>query len=217
MLEIENLYFSYNRSSTYLLNDINLKVPKGSYVSIVGDNGCGKSTLVKLILGEKKPLKGTIKLYTNRIGYIPQRVEGFNPQFPITVSEMLNVHRKALGMKGLRLNDSILEKVGMKEYKNSLIGNLSGGQLQKVFIARALMGQPELLVLDEPSTAVDVQSQREIYSIIKGLNKDFGVTVISVEHNLNAALLNSTHIFKIENGKGILFSVDEYTAMLQEV
>ncbi len=85
----------------------------------------------------------------------------------------------------------------MTKYRHSLIGNLSGGQRQKIFIARALMGEPELLILDEPSTGIDVNSQNEIYKIISHLNNCHNITVLSVEHNISAALSNSSHLLKL--------------------
>jgi zinc transport system ATP-binding protein len=217
MIEIKNLYFSYNKTAPYMLDDISLSIKKGDYVSILGENGSGKSTLIKLILNTLKPCKGIISVSFKKIGYVPQRLDGFNSQFPITVWEMLNCHRKAVGVKDLKEIDRILKIVGMEGFKNSLIGNLSGGQQQKVFIARAMMGNPELLILDEPSTGVDLQSQREIYGIIKDLNMKSGITVVSVEHNLEAALSNSKYLFKLEKGKGYMLPVEEYKRKHQEV
>lgn len=211
MLAIENLCFSYTNSFPYLINNLNLHIDRGSYVSIIGENGSAKSTLLKLILGFLKPKSGTISLNTNKIGYVPQRLEGYNPQFPISVEEMLKCHQKVLKLKDKNLINVSLEKVNMLQYKDSLIGNLSGGQLQKVFIARAVMGNPELLVLDEPSTGIDIKSQKEIYRLIKKLNEDLEMTVISVEHNLEAALNNSTHIFRINEGKGTLYTALQFS------
>ncbi|MCM8711159.1 metal ABC transporter ATP-binding protein [Clostridium sp. SYSU_GA19001] len=215
MLTIKNLNFSYNNALPYLIDNLNLQIESGSYVSILGENGSAKSTLLKLILGFLKPNGGTISLSTSKLGYVPQRVENFNPQFPISVNEMLLCHFKVLKLKNKGLINKSLEIVNMLQYKNSLIGNLSGGQLQKVFIARALMGEPELLILDEPSTGIDIPSQEDIYKIISNLNKKSGVTVISVEHNLKAALNNSSHIFKIERGKGTLYTISEYYRLTQ--
>lgn len=217
MIHISNLYFSYNNHPPYVLNDLDLIIKQGKYVSILGENGSGKSTLIRLILKMLKPSKGVININTNKIGYVPQRFESFNSQFPITVFEMLNFHRKAIGIKETVSIEKSLKKVGMDNYKNHIIGNLSGGQQQKIFIARALMGNPDLIVLDEPSTGIDVQSQKEIYAIIKNLNLDLNITVIAVEHNLKAAMINSDFIFELNNGTGLLRSVDEYKRYHQEV
>jgi zinc transport system ATP-binding protein len=214
MIQIKNLSFSYTGSQPYLLDNINLTFEAGSYVSILGENGSAKSTLVKLILKLLKPNTGSISLNTDVVGYVPQRMESFNSQFPITVLEMLQCHLKTLKLKDKTLISESLKKVNMLEFKDSLIGNLSGGQQQKIFIARAIMSTPKLLILDEPSTGIDIPSQEEIYSILKNLNRASGVTVLSVEHNLNAALENSTHIYKLERGTGILYSVEEYKNLL---
>lgn len=210
MIEIKNLIFSYTGDEPYILNRINLNINKGSYVSILGENGSAKSTLIKLVLKLLKPLKGSISLETTNIGYVPQKVEGLNTQFPITVYEILKCHMKLLKIKNNKVIDDSLKAVGMNDLKTSLIGNLSGGQQQKIFIARALLGQPELLILDEPSTGVDIESQTEIYKIIKYLNRHSHITVISVEHNLKAALDNSTHICKMENGLARLCPISEF-------
>lgn len=215
MIQIKDLTFSYTGSSPYVLNKINLNISKGSYVSILGENGSAKTTLLKLLLNLLKPNSGTIDLDTNRIGYVPQRVESFNSQFPITVSEMLKCHMRVLNLKSSKSILNSLDSVGMENFKNSLIGDMSGGQQQKIFIARALMGNPKLVVLDEPSTGIDVQSQREIYSIIKHLNLHLGITVIAVEHNLKAALENSTHICMMERGAATLHTIDEYRKIIR--
>jgi zinc transport system ATP-binding protein len=210
MINIKDLYFSYTGSHPFLLDNINLHIEEGSYVSILGENGSAKSTLIKLILKLLKPNSGSISLAAEVIGYVPQRMESYNSQFPITVYEMLQCHLRALKLKDKSLINESLKKVNMLQYKNSLIGNLSGGQQQKIFIARAIMATPKLIVLDEPSTGIDIPSQEEIYSFLKELNRTLGVTVLSVEHNLNAALENSTHIYKMERGNGTLFTVEEW-------
>lgn len=216
MIIINNLCFTYTNSKPYLLDNVNLKFERGSYVSILGENGSAKSTLVKLILGLLKPNNGEINISTSKIAYVAQKVENFNSQFPITVFEMLNCHRRVLKLKDKNLILKCLKAVGMEDHMHTLIGNLSGGQQQKIFIARSLIGDPELLILDEPSTGVDLQSMGDVYSIIKGLNQNLGITVISVEHNLKAALDNSTDIFEMSSGNGILYTIDAYKNKLKE-
>ncbi|ADL49902.1 metal ABC transporter ATP-binding protein [Clostridium cellulovorans] len=211
MIEIKSLSFSYNNKAPYIVNDVSLKINKGEYVSIIGENGCGKSTLIKLLLGIVKHSKGSVAINSPKIGYVPQRLDS-NSSFPITVNEALQSHLKALKLKDKSLVDNILDSLGMKKYKHRLIGSLSGGQQQKIFIARALLGEPEVLILDEPSNNIDVKSQEEIYGIIKDLNLTKGVTVVSVEHNLKAARDNSTHIFEMTNNTTKLFDVEKYIA-----
>lgn len=210
MIYINNLHFSYNPAAQFLIENMNLHIGVGDYVSIVGENGSAKSTLLKLILGLIKPSSGEIILNTKTIGYVPQRMDSYNSEFPITVQEMLQCHLKVHKLNDKKLINESLEKVNMLTYKNSLIGNLSGGQQQKIFIARAIMTSPKLIILDEPSTGIDIKSQKEIYSILKDLNQNFNITIISVEHNQKAALENSTHIFRMEKGTGTLFNVKDY-------
>ena len=198
MIIIENLFFKYTGQTPYTLSGVNLLVPKDSYISIVGNNGCGKSTLLKLILGFLSPT----------IGYVPQRQE-FNSAFPITVQEVIYSYGKLLHMKNINVCE-ILSITQMQDFKNQLVGDLSGGQYQRMLIARALMGTPDLLVLDEPSTGVDISSQKEIYKILRELNKNKKLTILSVEHNLYAATESSSMIYHLSDGKGHLCTPQNY-------
>jgi zinc transport system ATP-binding protein len=210
MIRTENLFFSYNGSAPYVLDNISLYIKDGEYVSILGENGSGKSTLIKLMLKLLKPARGTIECDTHRIGYVPQKNDFSNAQFPITVYEMLNSYRKLLKIKDKNAISESLDRVRMTEYKDALVGTLSGGQSQKIFIARALIGNPRLLILDEPSTGVDVNSQKEIYGFIKKVNAENGITIVSVEHNLDAAMKNSTLIYHLAAGHGHLCTPEKY-------
>jgi zinc transport system ATP-binding protein len=198
MIKIENLNFSYSGKEPYILNNVSLHIKDGSYVAIMGDNGSAKTTLAKLILGLLKPVSGSVTVGTRHIGYLPQNARNINSQFPITVMEFMKCHARAIRMKDNAGLAQMLEKLGMQDHKQELLSNLSGGQLQKVLIARALLGKPELLVLDEPSTGLDPRSQDDIYKLLKSTNKEFGVTIVSVEHNLHAAYKNSDVICSIE-------------------
>ena len=208
MIIIENLFFKYTGQTPYTLSGVNLLVPKDSYISIVGNNVCGKSTLLKLILGFLSPTTGTIQIKTNKIGYVPQRQE-FNSAFPITVQEVIYSYGKLLHMKNINVCE-ILSITQMQDFKNQLVGDLSGGQYQRMLIARALMGTPDLLVLDEPSTGVDISSQKEIYKILRELNKNKKLTILSVEHNLYAATESSSMIYHLSDGKGHLCTPQNY-------
>ena len=215
MININNLSFSYVKGNE-LLKDINLNIPSGVYLSILGENGSCKSTLIKLILNLLKPDSGNIEIASKKISYVPQRLDNFNSEFPLTVKELLTSHSRALGIKSPKIIDSALNQVNMNKFKNSLIGNLSGGQQQRVFIARALIGDPDLIILDEPSTGVDERSQKEIYPLLKQLNTDLGKTIISVEHNTKIAIKYSTHILKIENGKMNLYTTNNFINHLKD-
>ncbi len=211
MIEIDKLRFSYTGTAPYLLDGVSATIKDGEYISVLGDNGSGKSTLIKLLLGLLQPLSGSIRISDSRVGYVAQKPEGAGAQFPITVRELLNCYRHLLKQRDKAEVDRALAQVHMEAFANALVGTLSGGQLQKVFIARALMGGPGLLILDEPSTGVDVKSQREIYAFIKDLNRSRGITVISVEHNLEAAISNSTLIYHIAEGHAHICTPEQYT------
>lgn len=210
MIRAENLFFSYTGSPPYILNGINLEIRRGEYVSVVGENGCGKSTLMRLILKFLRPSAGTIVSEAKRVGYVPQRNDFSNAGFPITVYEMLNSYRRLLKIKDKGVLAQKLEQVGMTAFSNALMGTLSGGQTQKILIARALLGEPDLLILDEPSTGVDIGSQTEIYGFLKELNQRKSITIVSVEHNLEAAVANSTLIYHLVSGQGHLCSPQKY-------
>ncbi len=212
MIKAENMYFSYTGAAPYVLSGLSLHLAKGEYVSVVGDNGSGKSTFVKLILRFLKPTAGSIETAAARIGYVPQRHEAGHAGFPITVYEMLNSYRHLLKLKSKDVIKESLRQVGLSDYSGALMGTLSGGQSQKILIARALMGNPDLLILDEPSTGVDDGSQKEIYGIIKRLSTEKGLTIVSVEHNLVAAISNSTGIYHLSGGHGHMCTPSQYAA-----
>ncbi|MGL5821553.1 MAG: metal ABC transporter ATP-binding protein [Sarcina sp.] len=210
MIKIKNLYFSYTGTSPYNLENLTLDLPKGNFVSIVGENGTSKTTLLKLILGYMKPQQGIIEKNCTRVGYVPQKVDNFNSQFSITVEEILLCHLKAIKLRDKNELDNVLNLVNMKDYKKRLIGSLSGGQQQRIFIARALLGSPDLLILDELSTGVDEKTQNEIYTLISNLTKENNLTVISVEHNREKAIKYSDLILELRTDSYKLFNKNEY-------
>lgn len=212
MIETDALTFRYAQGEPNVLENISMRIQKGAYVSVVGENGSGKSTLIRLFLGLLKPTSGSIVNNAQRTGYVPQKKEFINSQFPLTVAEMLNSYRSLLGLKDKHVVTESLEQVQMEDFRNALVGTLSGGQAQKVFIARALIGSPDLIILDEPSTGVDMKSQKEMYSVIRKLNREKGITIVSVEHNLDAAVMNSTLIFHLSDKHGHLCNPDQYVS-----
>lgn len=210
MIKTDDLFFSYNGVPPYVLNGINLEINKGEYVSVLGANGSGKSTLIRLFLKFLKPTSGKILIQTKSIGYVPQRNDFSNSNFPITVYEVLNSYRQLLKIKNKDVIEKSLDQVGMSSFKGELMGTLSGGESQKILIARSMMGDPDLLILDEPSTGVDINSQREIYGFLKRINKEKGITIVSVEHNLDAAISNSTLIYHLMDSRGHLCTPEQY-------
>lgn len=199
IINVRNLTFEY--SDTAVLKNVNFNLYKGDFLGIIGANGAGKSTLIKLILGILSPDCGEIKLFgrnlnevRNKIGYVSQKANSFNSDFPATVKEVVRAnlyHEKGLFRPYRKFDDekaiSALELVGMAQYKDKLIGSLSGGEQQRVFIARALVSKPELLLMDEPTVGIDSNSVKEIMAIIKKLNKD-GMTIIMTNHDTPALL-----------------------------
>jgi len=212
VIEVDAISFSYTGGPPYVLHDLSFHASEGAYVSILGGNGSGKSTLVRLILGLLSPLEGQVMVSTRKSAFVPQANDLADSRFPITVGEMMESYRRLLKIKERGRTEAALEAVGLIGASDKLIGALSGGQKQKVFIARAIMGDPKLLILDEPSAGVDMESRKEIYAYLRKLNTDQGVTILSVEHNLSAAIRNSTEIFHMKDGQGHTCSPESYAA-----
>jgi len=198
IVDIQNLCFSYDKDET--LCSISLSIEKGDFLGLIGPNGSGKSTLLKVILGLLKAQEGSVKLFGTeisnfkqwtRIGYIPQKANYIETSIPISVNEIVQLGRVAkvglgsfLGQSDKEAIDQALESVGMLKYKNRQLTELSGGEQQRVFIAKALASSPELLILDEPTIGVDVSVQDEFYQLLSELNKK-GITLIIVSHDID--------------------------------
>ena len=173
---------------------------QGQYAALIGPNGGGKTTLIRLLLGLEKPTSGEIRLFGkpqkafkawHRIGYVPQRVSLVDMQFPATVEEVVRMGRVARrGLFGRERPEDIeaveraMEKMAVTGLRNRLVGELSGGQRQRVMIARALASEPEVLILDEPNTGVDAPSQHRFYELLRSLNREEGLTILFVTHDV---------------------------------
>ena len=215
LLDVKGVYFGYNKK--YVLEDVNLTVFRGDFLGIVGPNGSAKSTLIKIILGILKPQRGTVVLLNSpierfnqwdRIGYISQRVRNFNPAFPATVEEIVGANLysqmgvfKFFNKEHKTKIKEALDVVNMSDYQDHLIGNLSGGEQQKVFIARTLISNPEIIFMDEPLVGVDVQSQEQFYGLMEKLNNELGITLVMVSHDIGVITDKANRVACVGNRK----------------
>jgi zinc transport system ATP-binding protein len=208
LIQLDDVSFNYGQSS--VLKNINLTVKSGEFWALIGPNGSGKSTLLSIILGLLKPSSGSVELFgaplesfkeRERIGYVSQKSNSFNSGFPATVFEVVRsgLTRKTGLYKRFKNSDSkkaidALKIVGMSEFAKQNIGELSGGQQQRVFIARALVGQPELLIMDEPTVGIDQQNVASFYSMLNELNRDHGLAIVLVTHEIDLVTDLATHV-----------------------
>ncbi len=212
-IEAQNISFDYD--GTLILDNVSFDVSSGDFVSIIGLNGCGKSTLVKLVLGQLLPNSGYIKLFGKKtadisdwtkVGYVPQNISKY-VSFPATVREVVEVNLfSQIGLMRFAKSyhkkkaEEVLSLVGLSEHSKSLVSNLSGGQQQRLMIARALINEPRLLLLDEPTAGVDAESSAVFYSILQSLCAEKGITIVMVTHDTERVLEYANRIFCIEEG-----------------
>ncbi len=196
-VEVKDVNFAYEKEP--VLKEINFTLEKNDFLAIIGPNGGGKSTLLKLILGLLKPNRGEIKIYGKNpeenslmLGYVPQDTN-INKNFPIKVIDVvlqgrIGISKKfwGFGREDIEICLEALKKVEAFEYKDKKIGELSGGQRQRVFIARALATEAKILILDEPAASIDSKGQIALYATLKELNKD--KSIITVSHDVNVVL-----------------------------
>ena len=196
-IEVKNLTVSYNHEE--VLKNLNFKIEPGTVTAIIGPNGAGKTTLIRAILSLIPVQKGEISIFGKSTkercrhirghhagclhpGYVPQRYS-FDKSFPVTVEEFLALALPPEKKKGAI--NTALHEVGMQKEKNKLLGELSGGQVQRVLIARAVLGDPKIVFLDEPSFGIDLVGERTFYELIDHLNKKHGTTCILVSHEID--------------------------------
>jgi zinc transport system ATP-binding protein len=208
IIEIKNLNFTYERQR--VLEDINMTIEQGSFVGLVGPNGSGKTTLLKCLLGLLKPQQGEIKLFGqpiqkfknwHEIGFVSQKANSFNTGFPASVYEVVSSGLTSkLGLfKFMSQQDrqnvaQAIEAVGLNKFSKRNIGELSGGQQQRTFIARAIVSNPKLLILDEPTVGVDSQTVQNFYEMLMHLNRDLGITLILVTHDVGTITDKVSHV-----------------------
>jgi zinc transport system ATP-binding protein len=190
-VRLQRVSFGYGHGPQ-VLRDVDLSVDRGEFVAIAGPNGGGKTTLLRLVLGLEKPTSGLVELTARRLAYLPQRAQA-TVDSPLTVEELVAAGRvpraRLLGPLGPTDRDAVreaIERVGLVPFMRRRLTTLSGGQQQRAFIAKALAADPELLVLDEPTTGVDVEAQESLASLLEQLHRELDVTVLYVSHEFGA-------------------------------
>ena len=214
ILEIKNLTVRYN--DHVILNELNFWVNSGEIVAIIGPNGSGKTTLLKAILGlipcqgEVKILGGPTRRALGDIGYVPQRLD-FDRTFPLTVSEFLSF----IKVKNAPWREEVLRESGVDAFTDERIGELSGGQLQRLLIAKALLKEPKLLLLDEATSGVDMAAEMTFFELIEHLNKTHNVTIMLISHEVQMVYKFATQILCLN--KDLVCNGRPKEAITQEV
>lgn len=200
IISLKNVFAGYG--ARHVVEDINLEVEKGDYLGVIGPNGGGKTTVLRLIAGVMRPSHGEVRVFgrdpfifknneRRRIGYVRQETN-IDTSFPVNVLEtvLMGLYSSIGPAKFVKKEHvekamEALKKTGMDEYAKNHIGALSGGQKQRVFIARGIVNSPELLILDEPTTGIDVKNQKAFYNMLIQLKKDMDLTIIMVSHDIS--------------------------------
>ncbi len=211
LFDVKNLDFIVRDQA--ILQNISFEIFSGEYIAIIGPNGGGKTTLTRILLGLEKPTSGTIKIFGkklknfhewHKIGYVPQRASHVDTNFPATVQDIVNMGRIAKRgiFAGLTKEDKsvvhdTMVKMDILDLRDKMVGTLSGGQRQRVMIARALASSPEVLILDEPNTGVDVASQQRFYKLLAKLNKEEGLTILFITHDIGVIADDIGRLFTI--------------------
>lgn len=230
VVKLENINFKYENKT--ILKDVNLEIKRGAFLGLVGPNGGGKTTLIKIILGLLTPDSGDITLLDkpiqsfknwNHIGFVSQKSSSFNKGFPATVFEVVSMgltakigYFKFFKKKHKEQVLCAIEQVGMSDYAYQNIGNLSGGQQQRVFIARALVSEPELLILDEPTVGVDFKNVNRFYQLLHKLNTERGLTLLLVTHDTGAMTGYATAVACLNKTLHFHGKPDEYTSLSEK-
>ncbi|MES9682609.1 zinc ABC transporter ATP-binding protein [Bacillus sp. AFS001701] len=213
LVQFKNVKFGYHHTS--VIENVSFEINQGEFVGITGQNGASKSTLLKLLLGLLKPWSGEVQINNKdanneqlKIGYVPQQIASFNVGFPSTVIELVKSGRfnqkkwfEKMNKADHEAIENALEMVGMWDYRHHKIGSLSGGQKQKICIARALASEPNLLVLDEPSTGMDKESRVSFYQFLDHQVRRHNRTVVMVTHEKEEVEQYLDKIIHLEKGE----------------
>tara|TARA_B110001452_G_scaffold52156_1_gene39737 strand:- start:1076 stop:1825 length:750 start_codon:yes stop_codon:yes gene_type:complete len=181
LLKLENAGFSKN--NTWLVKGVSLEVKQGEIVTLIGPNGSGKSTTAKIALGIYKEIEGKVNKFTNKIGYVPQKIS-IDWTLPIRVIDFMSLTNEPTNEQ---INNA-LNLTGVEHLKNKNLGNLSGGQFQRVLIARAIAKQPDFLVLDEPVQGVDFKGEIALYELIKKISEELNCGILLISHDLHVVM-----------------------------
>ena len=213
-IEIKNLKFGYNEN--LILKGVNLDLDQGNFAVISGENGSGKSTLIKLILGELKKDHGSIKLFGiemedfknfDKIGYVPQVNEAIKIAFPVSAREYvgLNLYKEfsiinTITKKSKSKIENTFSTLKIKDLIDRPVNTLSGGQAQRVMIARAMVNNPDILILDEPTVGIDQKSKEDFLDLIVHLNTHHGISILMITHEMEILGDYVDKVFKLKEG-----------------
>lgn len=218
IIQLTDLSIGYDRKPT--LSGLNLALKRGSFTGLLGANGSGKTTLIKTILGILKPISGVVSTSSAedgklRIGYVPQR-ESLDPIYLFSAFEVAQMGLygrvgpgRGLGARGREKVADCLARVGADGFASQRFSELSGGQMQRVLIARALVSEPELLILDEPTSGIDADAARGIGKLLSDLHKNRGITMLMVNHELHWIRQLAADLIWLQDGKAVHGAVDE--------
>ena len=177
------------KNNKWLVKDVSLEVNKGKIVTLIGPNGSGKSTTAKIALGLYKDIEGKVEKFTDKIGYVPQKIS-VDWALPIRVIDFMNLTQD---LTNTELNDA-LTLTGMSHMKHNSLNDLSGGEFQRVLMARAIAKKPELLVLDEPVQGVDFTGEIALYKLIKNISESLKCGILLISHNLHVVMSKTDYV-----------------------
>ena len=187
LLKVENASFYLNDKA--LIKEVSLEIKQGEIVTLIGPNGSGKSTTAKIALGIYKKIDGEVEKYTNKVGYVPQKVS-IDWTLPLRVSDFMVLTEN---LKDEAINEA-LSLTGVEHLKNKNLGTLSGGEFQRVLLARAISKKPELLVLDEPVQGVDFTGEIALYELIKKISEELNCGILLISHDLHTVMSATDHV-----------------------